>query len=151
MSYLIEEQDDDFFELEHPKEEAVAAFVGQVGRALQRVYATRRDQHQLTKTDLAKKLGVEKSRISRCLSGSNNLTLATVAELAWAMDADLKFAINPKESEEPHWFVSVEVDREAGSFNKMANHETPTKVVMAPQSDNVPTRYRKFAQVKVYA
>lgn len=69
------------FEL-NPKDEAAATLVAKVGKKLQRHCV----QKGFSQNDLAEKLEVNRSHISRSLSGFNNLTLKTLAELAWAMD-----------------------------------------------------------------
>ncbi|WP_320188247.1 XRE family transcriptional regulator [Agrobacterium rosae] len=84
------------FELDHPKDQASAVFVGQVGKHLQRaVVASGASQNEI-----AERLGVNKSHVSRSLSGFNNLTLKTLAEFAWALDSTVKIVISPKEIEE---------------------------------------------------
>ncbi|AVA20690.1 helix-turn-helix domain-containing protein [Rhizobium sp. NXC24] len=90
-SYLDDDQEG-LFALD-PKSEAVAVFVNAVGTELQGAFAQRKHDCKLTQQDLAKSLGVDRSRIHRCLSGSNNLTLESVAELAWAMGGRPEFKI----------------------------------------------------------
>ncbi len=69
------------FELD-PRDEASATLVAEVGKKLQRHCVLK----GFSQNELAEKLGVNRSHISRSLSGFNNLTLKTLAELAWAMD-----------------------------------------------------------------
>jgi plasmid maintenance system antidote protein VapI len=92
MSYQSNDTGDFDFTLD-PKEEATADFVAKVGGELQRTFEKRKKQDKLTQQQLATMLDVDRSRIHRCLSGYNNLTLSTVAELAWAMDAEIDFSI----------------------------------------------------------
>lgn len=100
MSYQSNDTGDFEFTLD-PKEEATADFVAKVGNELQRAFERRKKQDKLTQQQLATMLDVDRSRIHRCLSGYNNLTLSTVAELAWAMDADIDFSITCRAAE-PH-------------------------------------------------
>ncbi|MDB5523891.1 MAG: hypothetical protein JWM58_1654 [Rhizobium sp.] len=83
MSSAIEVYDD-VFELE-PKDEAVAEFVGDLGRALQALFIESRKMDKTTQQALATKLGISRSRMNRCLSGYANLTASSIAELGWAM------------------------------------------------------------------
>lgn len=100
MSYQSNDTGDFEFTLD-PKEEASADFVAKVGSELQRAFERRKKQDKLTQQQLATMLDVDRSRIHRCLSGYNNLTLSTVAELAWAMDADIDFSITCRAAEPP--------------------------------------------------
>nr|WP_246700220.1 helix-turn-helix transcriptional regulator [Rhodopseudomonas sp. WA056] len=51
----------------------------------------------LTQQALAKRLGVNRSVINRQLSGESNLTLRSLADLAWAMDMELSFELRQPE------------------------------------------------------
>ncbi|MER8388255.1 helix-turn-helix domain-containing protein [Mesorhizobium sp. M1380] len=73
------------FELD-PKEEAAAAFVSETGRDLQQALVDRKKIRRLTQQEIADTLGVDRSRVNRCFSGFANLSLASLAELCWAMD-----------------------------------------------------------------
>ncbi|NKM11480.1 hypothetical protein GFL85_10595 [Rhizobium laguerreae] len=77
------------FELD-PKEEAVASLVAEVGKKLQRALTVR----GFTQNEIAQRLDVDRSRVNRCLSGFNNLTLKSLAELAWAIDGKVKIDID---------------------------------------------------------
>jgi transcriptional regulator with XRE-family HTH domain len=54
------------------------------------VMAEHRRRGGLTQQDLAKKIGRDKSAVSRWLSGSPNWTLDTIADLAGALDLELR-------------------------------------------------------------
>jgi transcriptional regulator with XRE-family HTH domain len=45
----------------------------------------------LKQQELAEKLGVHRSVVNRRLQGKSNLTLRTIAEMAWAMEMEPKF------------------------------------------------------------
>jgi predicted XRE-type DNA-binding protein len=86
------------FDLElSPKEEAASDFVALVGEKLQLALLHRKSTHRLTQQRLAEKLDVGRSRVNRCFSGANNLTIATLAELAWALDSEITFDLVPSE------------------------------------------------------
>jgi transcriptional regulator with XRE-family HTH domain len=54
-------------------------------------------EHELTRADLASRMGVSPGRVSQILSGSENLTLRTIASLTTALDARLDMALQPLE------------------------------------------------------
>lgn len=68
-------------------------FVGRVRDELVRALSEKRARERVTQQGLAKKLGVHRSLINRQLSGEANLTLRSLADLAWAMDLDLVFEL----------------------------------------------------------
>lgn len=78
----------------HPKDEASSTFVSRVGRLLQRALERRKQRDRLTQQQLAERLGVDRSRVNRCFSGYNNLTISTLAELAWALNARIRIDID---------------------------------------------------------
>ncbi|MFB2549984.1 helix-turn-helix domain-containing protein [Ensifer soli] len=80
-----------------PKDEAAAEFVGLVGDKLRHALIDRKRLKGLTQADLAKAINVDRSRVNRCFSGVNNMTLTTVAELAWALGHRITFDLTPEE------------------------------------------------------
>lgn len=74
------------FDLDHPKDEAAAAFVAEVGLRLQQALLERKSIEGITQQEIARRLGVGRSRVNRCFSGYANLSLESLAELCWAMD-----------------------------------------------------------------
>lgn len=64
------------------------------------------DNCSFTHKELAAKLGVSKARISTALGGSN-LTLKSVADIAFVMNFDVKFEFNAK----PEWQTFKSVSR----------------------------------------
>lgn len=87
------------FELS-PKEEASSEFVALVGDKLQRALIRRKKREKFTQQQLADKLGVDRSRVNRCFSGSNNLTISTLAEIVWALDGRIVFDIVEDEADQ---------------------------------------------------
>ena len=69
----------------HPEKMASAEFISEVGMELREALLHQKSENQLTQQELAARLGVNKSRINRCFSGFANLTIGTIAELAWAL------------------------------------------------------------------
>lgn len=66
---------------------------------------------ELSRTDIADKLGREKSYISRMLSGKQNLTIKSILEFCLALDYDFEVTFFNKENDRPRqpWQVTSEV------------------------------------------
>lgn len=52
--------------------------------------------HNLTRTELARRLGVSKPYITKILNGKPNLTIETLLKLSDALEGELRLAIVPK-------------------------------------------------------
>jgi transcriptional regulator with XRE-family HTH domain len=68
-------------------------FIGRVRGELLRVLAEKKAKAGLPQQALAEKLGVKRSLINRQLSGEANLSLRSLADLAWAMDMEISFEL----------------------------------------------------------
>ena len=68
-------------------------FIGRVRNELLRALSERKKEEKLSQQELAKKLEVHRSLINRQLSGESNLTLRSLADLAWAMDMEISFEL----------------------------------------------------------
>jgi predicted transcriptional regulator len=75
-----------------PKSAKASDFIGDVRAELARTLSDLSDEG-VTKSDVAKKLGVHRSAITRRIRGTENITLRTLAEMAWAMDRDIIFRL----------------------------------------------------------
>lgn len=76
-----------------PKRRAAGRFIGTVRKALINAALEEKQQHGLTQQRVAECLGVNRSVINRMLRGEVNLTLRSVAELAWAMGWQPQFSL----------------------------------------------------------
>ncbi|MDG9793043.1 helix-turn-helix domain-containing protein [Brucella anthropi] len=85
------------FELD-PAKEASADFIAEVGRRLQAALMERKLNDQLTQSEIARRIGVDRSRVNRCFSGHANLTIGTLAEIAWALDFKPDFDLLRKQA-----------------------------------------------------
>ncbi len=84
------------------KELRRSRFIGSVRRELKRAFSVAQ-KRGISQRDIAKKLGVQPSVISRQLSGSANLTLASIGDLAWALDIYPRFRLfEAAELEQPN-------------------------------------------------
>jgi plasmid maintenance system antidote protein VapI len=73
------------FELDiSPKDRAAARFIGAVRKALMKATLST-EGVGVTQQSIAEKLGVNRSVVNRMLKGEANLTLRSVAEIAWAL------------------------------------------------------------------
>jgi transcriptional regulator with XRE-family HTH domain len=68
-------------------------FIGRVRGELLRALAERKAETGLSQQALARKLDADRAQINRQLSGEANLSLRSLAELAWAMDMDISFEL----------------------------------------------------------
>jgi len=67
-------------------------------------------ERQLSRTDLASRMGVSPGRISQVLSGGENLTLRTLAALAVALDGQFELELKPVKAAEDAYAASPEPD-----------------------------------------
>lgn len=79
-----------------PKKRAAGRFIGTVRKALILAAIEEKEKNGLTQQKVAQCLGVNRSVINRMLRGEENLTLRSVAELAWAMGWEPDFRLSPK-------------------------------------------------------
>jgi transcriptional regulator with XRE-family HTH domain len=78
-----------------PSRRAAGRFVGFVRRALQRALVEEQEKGGLSQSEIARRIGVHRSVISRELQGRKDITLSRVAELSWAMGRRPIFALEP--------------------------------------------------------
>jgi transcriptional regulator with XRE-family HTH domain len=57
------------------------------------------ERGNISKADLARKLGVSRAYITQVLSGSRNMTLNTLADLAWACNSRAQVKVEPLRKE----------------------------------------------------
>ncbi|HIJ61791.1 MAG TPA: helix-turn-helix domain-containing protein [Rhodospirillaceae bacterium] len=80
-----------------PKSEKAADFIGEVRAELGRVLAELAEAG-ISKSDVAKRLEIHRSAVTRRIRGTENLTLRTLAEMAWAMNRDIVFQLAQQDS-----------------------------------------------------
>lgn len=91
-------------------------FIGRVRGELLKALSQRKSESHLPQQVLAERLGIERSLINRQLSGEANLTLRSLADLAWAMDMEISFALKAPETN-------------AGQNHPAENHPITTSTV----------------------
>ena len=72
-----------------PRARKAGRFIHRVQKELQNAFVASGMKQQ----EIAEKLGVNRSVVNKRLLGEANLTLRTIADLAWAMDAEIKFSL----------------------------------------------------------
>ena len=68
-------------------------FIGRVRAELLRALLERKTETGLSQQTLARKLDADRAQINRQLSGEANLSLRSLADLAWAMDMEISFEL----------------------------------------------------------
>ena len=58
------------------------------------------EEKGLTKTELARRMGISKSNLSNMLNTQPNMTLETIAKFELALDAEFEFRFVPKSASE---------------------------------------------------
>jgi len=81
-----------------PKRRAAARFISDVRRAIQEAFAVQQSANGLTQSEIARRLEVHRSIISRELRGNSDLTLGRVGELAWALGKKAVFELEDIET-----------------------------------------------------
>jgi transcriptional regulator with XRE-family HTH domain len=102
-----------------PRSRLAARFLRRTRSEIQKALLEEKAERKLSQADLARILGVDRSVVNRQLTGKGNLTLRSVADLAWALNRDIEIRF-------------VKPDTEIGD-NK-ANRETP-EMVLSPLPD----------------
>lgn len=64
-------------------------FISRVHRDIQKAFT----ESGMKQQELAQKLGVDRSIVNRRLSGEANLTLRSLADLAWAFEKEIHFSM----------------------------------------------------------
>lgn len=76
-----------------PRAKRAARFIRSVHREIQAAFAKASDATGLTQQELANRLEVNRATVNKRLLGQENLTLRTIADLAWALDREPEFRL----------------------------------------------------------
>lgn len=68
-----------------PKDRATGRFKGRVNRALVKAVITAKREKNLTQSQIADQMGVDKPTFSRIINGRGNLTLKTIGDISWVL------------------------------------------------------------------
>ena len=89
----------------------------------------------INRTELAERLGVRPSRITKILSGDENLTIDTLVRAGVAVGADLKQTYVPK-GHHAHWVSSSTLKSSEGNCIVIDFNPSKPKPANAPQLEN---------------
>jgi hypothetical protein len=78
------------------REKSYARLVGEIQHALNQALSEEHVVRGLTKAQIAAILGKNKSFVTRKLSGSSNMTLETLADLAYALNRPVRVRLPPR-------------------------------------------------------
>lgn len=78
------------------KQRAGSRFIAKVGKAITIAALDERQNSGITQQSIANKLNVNRSVINRWLRGGANLTLRTLAEIAWALGFEIVFELRKR-------------------------------------------------------
>lgn len=83
--------------------------VGSIELQLRDAYARLYESGTENQTTIANKLGVGRSVINRRLTGQNNMTIETLADMVWALDRAIKVDIyDPLAGRELNMFLEIQ-------------------------------------------
>lgn len=74
----------------------------------------------INRAELARRLGVSKSFVTKLLNGNPNLTIKTMMSLADVLNCDLNLDLYPKGFEIKSYYVSPEKQKRSGGLKKKA-------------------------------
>ena len=78
------------------KDRTVGRFISKVKKQLFLAALAEKKESGVSQQSIADKLGVNRSVINRLLRGSGNLTLRSVAEIAWALEWEIVFELRKR-------------------------------------------------------
>lgn len=67
------------------KDQATGRFKSRVNRALVKAVVKAKKHRNVTQSQIADKMGVDKSTLSRIINGRGNLTLKTIGDISWVL------------------------------------------------------------------
>lgn len=113
------------------KEKAGGRFAARTHRVLAQAIRKAKAEKGITQSEIAHALGVNKSVVSRILSGEGNLTLRTIGEIAWAVGLRPELHFNSIKKEKRHGantFVLGPVGVKQGGENDITRSHSRSSV-----------------------
>jgi plasmid maintenance system antidote protein VapI len=123
------------------KQRRVSRFIGNVRAELQRALLAEKSSRKITQQQIANNLGVNRSVINRQLMGTENLTLASVVEIAWAIGWEPYFELRKRPVQQGTNFSTIELAADQPKI------QTPPKTGLPQVSNPTPPGFdqRSFA------
>lgn len=78
-----------------------ARLIGSIRHALNQALGEEHERRGLTQAEMARILGRDRSFVSRKLAGTSNMTLETLADLAYALDRPVRIELPPRTAAKP--------------------------------------------------
>jgi transcriptional regulator with XRE-family HTH domain len=72
--------------------------LGEIQHALNAAYLEEHERHGLTKSKMAKEIGRNRSFVTRKMTGMDNMTLETLADLAYALNRPVKVSLPSRDN-----------------------------------------------------
>ena len=117
-----------------PKRRASGRFVAKVRGALQKALAEEGVASGLTQSEVARKIEIHRSVVSRELRGRQDITLGRVAELAWALGREINFdLVRP--------IADTNSNIALTRFNQIQYTQVPTVQVIENATTSIPINY----------
>ena len=137
------------FELDiEPKDAAGAFAVDKVNRFLIGAILSRVKEKQITKSELAHRLKVDKSSISRLLRGNQNLTSRSLGEILWALEYDFDLELINQRSQHtntPNTFNSTsELAKATGNITYQKSNTSSTSTSSKNRSVIQPSSHKNY-------
>lgn len=107
-----------------PMSRAAGRFIGKVRKELVSAVIEEKNETGINQQKIADKLGVNRSVINRLLKGDSNLTLRSIAEIAWALGWEPVFTLRRKAkiaADKNHHIIDVTVPANAVITTSTAN------------------------------
>lgn len=107
--------------------------LGEIAHALNQALDEEHARRGLTQADLARTLGKQKSFVSRKLSGDTNMTLETLADLAYALDRPVRVSLPSRQPVAgQNYFQRIRVGRGEGQATALAGRQPPVQAAGRP-------------------
>lgn len=82
-------------------------FIGRVHREIQKAFV----DSGLKQSELARKLEIDRATLNKRICGQSNLTLRSIADIAWALDQDIEFSFRRKDGRNNNFSVHAGTPR----------------------------------------
>jgi transcriptional regulator with XRE-family HTH domain len=114
------------------RQRKIGRTVYNVQHEIARALLEEKSKRGVTQQALSKKLGVDRSVVNRRVTGRSNLTLRSIAELAWALNREVEFRLVPAGVEQS---VRVAPQAERGRWEQMDPRELESIAFIASISE----------------
>lgn len=107
--------------------------IGDITHRLNEALHEEHERRGLTRTQIAATLGTNKSFVTRKLDGRGNMTLETLADLAYALDRSVAIELRSRAPRDGSNFPILQMPTTT-STNDLVNHELPRPTLITVPS-----------------